>query len=214
MDNKIYAKVFLWMFIGLLFTFGTGYFVSLNENMLINVFSGGTYLILAIVELVLVIILSARAMKMKSTTAKICFLLYSFVSGLTFSSIFIVYKITSIIFVFLIAAILFGIFGILGYFTKLDLSKVGIYLLMGLFAVIICSIINIFIGSSSFDLGISIITILIFLGFTAYDMQKIKHFSEYDIESDNLAIIGALTLYLDFINIFIRLLSLFGKNRD
>ncbi len=214
MNNKIFAKTFLWMFVGLLVTFGTGLVVSLNENMIVNIFSGWTYLILAIVELALVIFLSARVIKMKSTTAKICFLLYSFVSGLTFSSIFIFYKIASIIYVFLIAAILFGLFGLIGYFTKLDLSKFGTILFMGLIAVILCSIVNIFIGSAGFNLGISIITVLIFLGFTAYDIQKIKSFTEYNIEADNLAIIGALTLYLDFINIFIRLLSIFGKNRD
>ena len=214
MNNKIFAKTFLWMFVGLLVTFGTGLVVSLNENMIVNIFSGWTYLILAIVELALVIFLSARVIKMKSTTAKICFSLYSFVSGLTFSSIFIFYKIASIIYVFLIAAILFGLFGLIGYFTKLDLSKFGTILFMGLIAVILCSIVNIFIGSAGFNLGISIITVLIFLGFTAYDIQKIKSFTEYNIEADNLAIIGALTLYLDFINIFIRLLSIFGKNRD
>lgn len=212
-NNKIFSKVFMWMFIGLLVTFLTGYVVSINDTMLYNVFSGGTYFILIVVELVLVIFLSARIHKMQTTTARIIFILYSFVTGLTFGSIFVVYKITSIMLVFLITALLFGIFALIGYFTKLDLTKIGTILLMMLFGIVICSIVNIFLQSSTFNLIVSCISVVVFLGLVAYDMQKIKRLYGQIEDSDKMAIIGALELYLDFINIFLDLLRLFG-NRD
>lgn len=210
-NNKVFEKVFMWMFIGLLITFLTGYVVSSNDNMLYNIFSGGTYFILIIIELVLVVYLSARIHKMQVTTARIVFILYSFVSGLTFGSIFIVFKMSSIMLIFLITAILFGIFALIGRFTKLDLTKVGTILLMMLFGIVICTFVNVFLKNDTLDLFVSYISIIVFLGFTAYDMQKIKMLSyEFDDE-DKIAIIGALELYLDFINIFIDLLRIFGK---
>lgn len=210
-NNKAFGKVFMWMFIGLLITFLTGYVVSSNDNMLYNIFSGGTYFILIIIELVLVVYLSARIHKMQVTTARIVFILYSFVSGLTFGSIFIVFKMSSIMLIFLITAILFGIFALIGRFTKLDLTKVGTILLMMLLGIVICTFVNVFLKNDTLDLFVSYISIIVFLGFTAYDMQKIKMLSyEFDDE-DKIAIIGALELYLDFINIFIDLLRIFGK---
>ena len=210
-NNKVFGKVFMWMFIGLLMTFLTGYVVSSNDNMLYNIFSGGTYFILIIIELVLVVYLSARIHKMQVTTARIVFILYSFVSGLTFGSIFIVFKMSSIMLIFLITAILFGIFALIGRFTKLDLTKAGTILLMMLLGIVICTFVNVFLKNDTLDLFVSYISIIVFLGFTAYDMQKIKMLSyEFDDE-DKIAIIGALELYLDFINIFIDLLRIFGK---
>ncbi len=215
MDNKVMSKSFIWMFIGLLVTFITGYAVSHNETMIINIFRNSTYWILCIVELILVIFLSAKVRTMGKNTAKIFFILYSFVSGLTFSSIFIVYKLTSILFVFLLAAIIFLVFGLIGYYTKLDLTKWGTYLMMALFAVIICFIINFFTANETFDLVLSIICILVFIGFTAYDVQKIKALAEEEnIPEDNLSIISALNLYLDYINIFLHLLSIIGNSKD
>ena len=212
-SNKIFSKLFLWMFIGLAITFGVGLYVSLNENMLYNVFAR-YYWPFIIAQLVVVILLSARIRKMQPLTAKILFCAYSFLTGLTFSSIFIIYEITSIIFVFGITALLFLIFALIGYFTKIDLTKIGIYLFMALLGVIICSIINMFVGSETFDLGITIICLLIFIIYIAYDIQVVKR-NLYQIpEEDNLAIYGALQLYLDFINIFLRLLQLFGNRRN
>ena len=140
--NKIYSKVFGWMFLGLLVTFITGYIIANNINMLLFVLKI-PFIIYIILELGLVIFLSARIHKMSDTTAKICFLIYSFVTGLTFSTIFVIYELTSIIYVFGITALLFGIFAIFGHFTKLDLTKISTFLLMGLLGVIICSIINV-----------------------------------------------------------------------
>lgn len=212
-SNKIFSKVFFWMFIGLAITFGVGYYVSLNEVMLYNVFSK-YYFFFIIAELIVVIVLSARIRKMQPTTAKILFCLYSFITGLTFSSIFVVYKITSIIYVFGITALIMLIFALIGHYTKIDLTKFGIYLFMILLGIIICSIINIFVGSETFNLTLTIICLVVFIAYIAYDVQVIKR-NLYQIEQeDNLAIYGALELYLDFINIFLRLLQLFGKNRD
>lgn len=212
-SNKIFSKVFFWMFIGLAITFGVGYYVSLNENMLYNVFSKYLWFFL-IAEFIVVIALSAGIRKMQPLTAKILFCVYSFLTGLTFSSIFVVYNITSIVFVFGITSLLFLIFALIGYYTKVDLSKLGVYLLMALLGVIICSIINIFVGSETFDLGITIVCLLVFIAYIAYDIQIVKR-NLYLIENeDNLAIYGALELYLDFINIFLRLLRFFGNSRD
>ena len=212
-SNKIFSKVFFWMFIGLAITFGVGYYVSINDVMLYNVFSK-YYIFLIIAELVVVIWLSARIRKMSPMTAKVLFCVYSLLTGLTFSSIFVVYQITSIVYVFGITSLIFLIFALIGYFTKIDLTKIGIYLFMALLGVIICSIINMFIGSETFNLGLTIICLVIFIIYVAYDIQIIKRNLYMITEEDNLAIYGALQLYLDFINIFLRLLQLFGRGRD
>lgn len=210
--NNVFKKVYMWMFIGLLLTFATGYFVSINENMAYKVYS--LYWVLAIIEIILVIVLSARIGKMNITTSRIMFLTYSFVSGLTFSSVFIAYDMRSIIIVFLISSLLFLIFAILGYITKLDLTSMGTFLLMALIGIVICSIINIFVGNGTFEIVICSISVLIFLGFTAYDVNKIKQLQDIYPDEDSLAIVGALELYLDFINIFLDLLRIVANNRD
>ncbi len=212
--NKLLSKSFLWMFIGLLVTFATGYVVSISDTMLDAVFNSSLYWVFIIAEFALVIFFSIRVRKMSPTTAKICFLLYSFVTVLTFSSIFVLFELDSVMMVFLIAALVFGLFGMIGYKTNTDLSNIGTILLMGLLAVIVCSIINVFIGNDTFDLIVSIITLVVFFGYTAYDIQKIKELSEENIDNEVLAINGAFELYLDFINIFIRLLSIIGDAKD
>ena len=213
-DNKIFAKIFLWMFLGLLVTFGVGYYVSLNEIMLENIFKSSTYWIVFIVEIVLCIVLSVRIRKMNPLVAKVLYLLYAGLTGLTFSIIFILYELDSIIFIFAITSLICLVFGLIGYYTNLDLTKLGTFLFMALIAVIIASIVNIFIGSETFNLGICILSLIIFIGYMAYDVQVIKK-GMYGIEEEeNLAIYGAFQIYLDFINIFIRLLELFGKRSD
>lgn len=210
-DNILISKSFIWMCIGLLVTFLTGFIVSNSQTMLENVFGGG-YWLFVVIEFILVIVLSARVMKMSAVMAKVCFLLYSFVSGLTFASIFMVYNINSIMLIFLISALIFGFMALIGYTTKVDLTKLGTYLLSGLIAAIVVGIINVFIGSDAVETVISVVCVLIFIGVTAYDVQKIKALENSGLPEDNLAIYGALDLYLDFINIFIHLLSLFGNS--
>lgn len=211
---KVVPKIFGWMFLGLLVTFVTGFILSMSPYAVNNVLSslgGFGIILLAIIEIGLVIFLSARINKMSPLTAKICFLIYSFVTGFTFSVIFIAYDMQNIIFTFLIAAVVFALFALIGMTTKKDLTKLGTYLFMILLAVIICLIVNIFMQNSTFDLIISIVMVLIFFGFTAYDTQTTLKMQGM-MEEDNLAIYGALNLYLDFINIFLNLLDIF--NRD
>lgn len=213
MNQKIYAKTFLWLCLGLLITFATGFYVCSNENMIYNIFSTSAYWIIFIVELVLVIFLSARIQKMKYGTAVACYTLYSFVSGLTFASVFVLFDIASIILIFGVTAVLFAIFGAIGYFTKIDLSKISMILFMGLISIIVMTVINIFVGNSTFDIIICILGIAIFVGYIAYDMQKIKHLQNY-IDENKLPIYGAFQLYLDFINLFLYLIRLLGNRKD
>ena len=213
MKNEVYSKIFMWMFIGLALTFGTAYYTSTNVDALAVIFGKGMYVVFAIVEIALAIFLGVRITKMSATTARICYLLYSFLTGLTFSSIFVAYKVTSIMYVFGITSVLFLIFAILGKTTKMDLSKLGTYLFMILIGVIICSIINIFVHSETFSLGITIVSLIIFLGYIAYDVQKIRRLEDV-VPEENLAILGAFELYLDFINVFIDLLRLFGDSNN
>lgn len=213
MKNKIYSNMFLWLFVGLLVTFGTGIYTASNEAAINAIFGKNLYIVLVLAELGVAIFLSARISKMQPTTAKVLYLAYTFLSGLTFASLFIVYKLTSILIVFGVTSVLFLIFALIGRYTKLNLSKLGTYLLMMLLGIIICSIVNAFIGNTTFDIILCIVSIVIFLGFIAYDVQKIERL-EGLIDDENLAILGAFELYLDFINIFIDLIRLFGDTRD
>lgn len=133
--------------------------------------------------------------------------------GLSFATIFAVYNMGSIVSAFMGGAVLFGIMSFYGYFTKRNLDSLGKWLLVGLIAIIIASIINIFVGSSVGQMVISAIAILVFVGLTAYDTQKIREAVSYNSD-DSTEITGALTLYLDFINLFLSLLSLFGEKKD
>lgn len=211
MNKEIYPKMFLWLFIGLLVTFGTGFYVCQNANMLYNI--ANMWWLFVIIELFAVIYLSTRIQKMKYSTAVVYYLLYSFVTGLTFSSIFVVFNISSIILTFGVTAIIFALFAAIGYFTKIDLSKLGSMLFMALIGIILMSLVNLFMHNDTFDLIISCLGILIFVGYTAYDIQKVKHLSNY-IDEQKLPIYGALQLYLDFINIFLYLLRIFGRSND
>lgn len=213
MIEKVMPKVFLWMCIGLAVTFVTGSIIANNPSAVIEIFKGSSVFILAIVEIALVIFLSARIHKMSATTARIMFIIYSFITGLTFSSIFIIYEISSIIYVFLATSIIMLLFAFLGYTTKLDLTKLGTYLFMAIIGVLIMMIINLFVQSESFSIGIAVLSVVIFVAYIAYDVQKIKQLFEANvIPEENLAIYGALQLYLDFINIFIDLLRIFGRD--
>lgn len=214
MGNKLFSKVFAWMFIGLIITFATGFYVAMHPNMLYNIFSTGLHFGLLILEIVLVVWLSARAHKMKFSTASIVYVIYSVVTGLTFSSFFVIYELGSIMFIFALTALLFGIFALLGYTTNTDLSKFSTIFLMGLIGIILATIINIFLNNSMLEIIISWVSIILFLGITAHDIQKIKALSNVITDENAIAIIGALDLYLDFINIFIDLIKLFGKTRD
>lgn len=214
--SKFFSGVYLWMFIGLAISGIVAYFTSVTPAMLKIVLSSYTLIIIA--ELVVVIAFSALRRKVSVNVAKILFVVYSALSGLTLSSIFLVYEIGSIGMVFLSSALMFGLLALYGYTTKTDLSSMGKILLFALLAIIIMSIINIFAGNSTFGIVISIVSIVIFLGLTAWDMQALKrmyvYYSNDEQELSKISIYGALDLYLDFVNVFLKLLSLFGKRRD
>ena len=213
-EQKMFAKVFMWMFIGLFVTAGSSYYVASNPNMLMNIFGTNTYFWLVLLEFGLVIFLSARIGKMKPMTAGITFLLYSLVSGVTLASIFVAFDLNSIMLAFGLTSMLFLIFGLIGYLTNIDLTKMGNILLMMLFGIIIVSIINIFLGNTILDIIICIIGVVAFLGLVAYDVQKIRVLTLEMEDENKAAIYGALQLYLDFVNIFLYILQLFGKHND
>lgn len=211
--NKLFSKVFLWLFVGLLVTFATGYAIQNNEPLLNNLFTGKGYFLIWIAEIVLALVLSFRIHKMSPTTATVLYLLYTMLTGLTFSTIFIVYQLESIIFVFGITAVVMLIFGLIGYKTNIDLTKISTFLLIGLISLILLSILSVFIQSVALNFGLILFSLLLFLVYVAYDVQMIKR-KVYGINNeDSLAIYGAFQLYIDFINIFLDLLRLFGKER-
>ena len=214
MQNKIYSKIYGWMFIGLLISFITGYYISTNDNMLYNIYTNASLpIILFVVEIGVVLAISAGLNKFSTMTLKTLYVVYSLVTGVTLSTIFIAYRMDSIIYVFIVTSIMFAIMALIGHKTTIDITKIGTILFVGLLGIIIASLINLFIGSSSFDIMICIVGVIIFTIYIAYDVQVIKSQLE-TIEEDRLVIYGALQLYLDFINIFLKLLRLFGKRND
>ena len=213
MNKRVMSSTFIWLFVGLLITFVTGYLVSTNANMVMNIFSGWAYYLLIIAEVGIALFLSMRIWKLKGITATCLYIFYTFLTGLTLSSIFLVYKMSSIIFIFLVAAVLFLIFGLIGKFTKIDLSKIGTILLMGLIAIILLNIINSFVMNNTLNIISCVIGLLVFFGYTAYDIQKIKRMADTSLPERNIAIIGAFSLFLDYVNILVQLLRLFGDSR-
>ena len=211
-------KVYGWMFAGLLLTAAVAYFVAstpaavdfLSANQL--VFFG-----LMIVQLGLVFGLSFAINKISAHTATFLFLLYSAVSGVTFSVILLAYTSGSIATAFLTTALTFGAMSLLGYITKKDLSGMGSYLMMGLFGLIIASVVNLFLNNSAVDSMLAYFGVLIFVGLTVYDTQRIKRLYAAGVDGesrDKMAVIGALKLYLDFINLFLELLRILGRRRN
>lgn len=212
--NKLFAKVFLWMFLGLLVTGLSGYYVFSNPNILMNVFGSNVYWILVLIEFGLVVFLATRIRKMSFITAATCFMLYSVITGVTLSSIFVVYELGSIMLIFGLTSLLFLIFGLIGFITKIDFSKFGNILLMALLGLILVTFVNLLLNSSMLETILSGVGVLIFCGLVIYDIQKIKMISSSIEDENKAAIQGALELYLDFINIFIHLLSFFEKSND
>jgi uncharacterized protein len=181
-----------------------------------TILTGFTPIVLLLATLGLVFFISFRINSLQYTTALGLFMFYAGLLGLALTSIFVVYTGTSITRVFFVSAATFGAMSLYGYTTQRDLTGMGSFLMMGLFGIIIASLVNIFLKSSGLDWMISVIGVLIFVGLTAYDTQKVKEF--YDVNDDGTiagrkAVMGALTLYLDFINLFLMLLRLFGDRR-
>ncbi len=205
---SVLNQSFAWMFAGLLLTAVTSFAVSSNKGLTDFLISNGlVYFGLFIAEFALVAYLSLRIMKMSFTQALGAFLVYAVLNGVTLTAILMAYTATSIAGVFVCTAAIFGVMAAIGYTTKKDLTSIGMLCFVGLIGVIIASVVNIFLRSNTFSYILSYLVILVFLGLTAYDTQKLKKLSG----SSNLGILGALMLYLDFINIFINLLRIFGR---
>lgn len=212
--TSIMKRVYVKMFFGLLITAFTAYFASESEA-LTSYFVNNSGLMwgFLIAEIVLVIAISGGINRMSSTTATLLFLLFSVVNGLALFPIFLVYTETSIYKTFFITAAVFGAMSVYGFFTTQNLAKWGSFLFMALIGLIICAVVNMFMHSSTMELIISGAGVLIFIGLTAWDTQQIKNMAMMaPMESaGKLSTIGALNLYLDFINLFLYLLRFFGS---
>jgi len=216
--NTYIAKVFGWMFIGLMLTAAVGFFVAGNLAIVeVIVTNPILFFGLMLAEIVMVIVLSARITKLSYGAAIGLFLAYAAINGITFSVIFLAYTMESIATAFSTTAITFGVMCIYGYFTRADLTRFRTILYMGLIGVLVLSIVNIFLASSSIGWIISLVSLFVFLGLTAYDMQRLKAFyfgtEGNSVMRNNLGIIGALRLYLDFINLFLTMLRFMGGRR-
>lgn len=211
--NTAMAGVYKHMSIAVFISMIVSYFVGTSPELLQFFFTGITKWIVIFSPLVAVIAISILLNKNPSKSTAVM-LLFGFAAlmGLSFATIFAIYNMGSIVTAFMGAAVLFGVMSMYGYFTKQNLDSVGKFMFVGLIAIIIASIVNIFIGSTVFQMVISAIAIIVFLGLTAYDTQKIRE--TLSIADSGVAeVSGALTLYLNFINIFLSLLQLFGERK-
>ncbi|MDD4464571.1 MAG: Bax inhibitor-1/YccA family protein [Desulfobacterales bacterium] len=214
-------SVYNWMAVGLGLTGLIAYAVANSETMVSLIFGNPVLFYgLIIGELALVFIISARVNKIRSSTATALFVLYAALNGVTLSFIFLVYAQATIASTFFVCAATFVASSVYGMATKRDLTSVGGFMIMGLFGIIIASVVNIFIKSSAMSMIISYIGVLVFVGLTAYDTQKLKTMAMTQPEGLEAgvirkgAILGALSLYLDFINLFLMLLHILGGNRE
>lgn len=212
--NAVMKRVYVRMFIGLLISAFCALGIASSSTAMHAIF--GNQIIfwgLFIAMLAMAWILPARMAKMSTSTCLLLFCVYSAIMGVWLAPIFIVYKLGTIVYTFFITAGTFGAMSVYGYFTKSDLSKMGTYLMMALFGLIIASVVNIFWANSTMEWIISIVGVLIFTGLTAWDTQQVKRLAAANLEpqlADKLATMGALNLYLDFINLFLFLLRIFG----
>ena len=217
LTNSVMRRVYFKMFLAMIVTAVTSVFVAGNEAILTLIFSSSVApIVLLVLQVGVVLILSGRIQKLSTGTASLLFYLYSVLTGVTLSVILLVYTASSIAQTFFITAAVFAAMSIYGYFTSNDLSRFGSIMFMALIGLIVCSLVNMFFKSSTMDWIISFAGVLIFIGLTAWDTQKIKYMTAYADESmvGKIATIGALNLYLDFVNLFLYLLRFFGDSRD
>ena len=217
-QQRFMVRVYNWMTAGLGITGFMAFYIS-NSPAMMNIIFGNPIMPIALIitQIGLVFWLATRVMQMSASKATGVFMLYAGLTGITFSAIFMAYTTASIFSTFLVTAGTFGAMSLYGYTTKKDLTSWGSFLFMGLIGIIIASLVNIFMQSSMMHMIITYAGVLIFVGLTAYDTQKIKEMNilgnEGTEEDTKEAIRGALTLYLDFINLFLMLLRLMGDRR-
>ncbi|MDE6490431.1 MAG: Bax inhibitor-1/YccA family protein [Muribaculaceae bacterium] len=214
--TQVMKRVYVKMFLALLVSTVAAWITSHSAMVVYMIEHRWVYWGLFIVEIGLVLGLSSGISRMKSSTAAALFYLFAIINGMALSMIFLVYTGDSIFKTFLITAGVFGAMSVYGYTTARDLTQFGTFLRMALFGLVICIVINIFWANSTLEWLISIAGVLIFIGLTAWDTQKIKQMAQVMPSSGygHLATLGALSLYLDFINLFIYLLRFFGNSRD
>lgn len=212
-------KVYVWMTLALVITGFTAFGIAENPGLVYTIVTNRLlFWGLVIGEFALVMAIYGAIGRLSATAATLLFVLYSIVNGATLSVIFLAYTMTSIASVFFITAGTFAVMAFIGYTTKTDLTSFGKMLMMGLIGIILATVVNIFIGSSMLNMIVSYVGMVVFVGLTAYDSQKIKNLlyqvDNMSEEAQKLALLGSLTLYLDFINLFLMLLRIFGGNRD
>jgi FtsH-binding integral membrane protein len=190
------------------------FFVGNNATMMQFFFTGAMKWIVIFAPLVMILGVTFAMEKMSKSALTIFLHSFAALMGLSFATIFVVYNLGSIVSAFMAAAVLFGVMSGYGYFTKKNLDSIGQFMFIGLIAIIIASIINIFIGSTVMQMVISAIAVIVFLGLTAYDTQKIREIVSVGGDTGKEEVMGALSLYLDFINLFLSLLQLFGGKKD
>ena len=213
-ERSFIRSVYGWMFGGLMLTAAASLWVVMSQSMQQLIFGNrAVFWILLLVELGLVMFLSFRITKMSPAAAATSFLVYSLINGLTLSVIFFAYTQSSIVQAFVTAGGMFAVMSIYGTVTKRDLTSWGAFFGMGLIGVLICMVVNMFLRSNALSFAASIIGVIVFVGLTAYDTQKLKAYATAPQLRENLAVYGALALYLDFVNLFLMLLRLFGGNR-
>ena len=216
--NKVMRRVYVKMLVAMLVTAATSMYVSSNEAILQLIFGNSFVTIgLVISQIAVVLVLSGRLNKLSITSATLLFYLYSVLTGVVFSSILLLYTATSVGMTFLITAGVFAAMSIYGFTTSNDLTKFGSIMFMALIGLIICSVVNIFLKSSGMEWIISLAGVAIFIGLTAWDTQKIKNAAMYATDgtsAEKLATFGALSLYLDCVNLFLYLRRFFGGSRD
>ncbi len=217
--NAVMKRVYVRMFIGLLVSAFCALGVASSKAALAFFF--GNQLVfwgMLIAMLVMAFVIPGRLNKMSTGAVLSCFILYSALMGCWLAPIFLAYKLGTIVYTLFITAGTFGAMSVYGFFTKTDLSRMGSYLIMALFGLLIAMVVNIFVASSTFDWIISIVGVLLFVGLTAWDTQQVKQLSAMNMDpamADKLATMGAMNLYLDFINLFLFLLRILGgSNRD
>lgn len=211
--NSAMGRVYANMALAVLTSMIVSFLVGTNATLLTFFFTGAMKWVVIFAPLVAILAVSFASERMSKSGLQIFLHAFAALMGLSFATIFAVYNMGSIVSAFMAGAILFAVLSFYGYFTKKDLTSIGSLMFVGLIAIIIASIVNIFIGSTVFQMVISAIAVLVFLGLTAYDTQKIREIVTYDNDG-KAEVFGALTLYLDFINLFLSLLQLFGGRKD
>jgi FtsH-binding integral membrane protein len=211
--NSAMGRVYGHMSLAVLTSMIVSYFVGSSPELLAFFFTGALKWVVIFAPLLVILAFSVASEKFSKSGLQIFLHGFAALMGLSFATIFALYTMGSIVSAFMGAGVLFAVMSGYGYFTKKDLSGVGQFMIIGLIAIIIASIINIFIGSTVFQMVISALAIIIFLGLTAYDTQRIRELVSYD-NTGREEVLGALSLYMNFINLFINLLQLFGIKKD